>query len=77
MNNITIDNFGGNGYIALNKDENFYKLKSCMIKQKNFTPITGSIIDNSILLDDNCTTKFYVLSVSVIGLYIFHSLLLK
>jgi hypothetical protein len=76
MNNIIIDNMGGNGYIALNEEGN-NKFNSCMIKQKNFTPITGSIINNSILLDDSFTTKFYVLSISVIGLYIFHSLLLK
>ena len=79
VSKITIENFGGNGYVALKENESI-NFNSCIITQKTDTPFSGSkIMDGEIdyLLNDDITTKFYVVSLSAIGLYIFYRLLSK
>jgi hypothetical protein len=79
ISKITIENFGGNGYIALKETENM-GFNSCMITQKVDTPFSGSLMDSNTInysLDDNFTTKFYIVSISALGLYIFYKMLLK
>jgi hypothetical protein len=76
---ITIENFGGNGYVALNENENI-NYNSCFITEKIETPFSGSKIDmNSeyLVLDNEYVTKFFVVSISTIGLYVFYRLLSK
>lgn len=75
---VTIENFGGSVYTALKADENIHS-NSCIIDKKIFNPFSGSKENdiNTNSLNDDIATKFYILSVSVIGLYIFYKVLLK
>lgn len=80
VSKISIENFGGNSYVALKEDENTnYNL--CIITQKVSTPLSGSkIMDSSTIdysLEDDFMTKLYIVSISVLGLYVFYGLLSK
>lgn len=76
MNNLTIENFGEIGYMAFRKsDENNSTIGR--IDNMVFHPFSGSkVLPNEVLtLNDDLITKFYIGSISILGLYIFHTLL--
>ena len=76
MDNITINNFGENGYIAFRESDknNSY---SGMINNMTYHPFSGSkntINTNDDIISNDILTKFYIISISFIGLYIFHNI---
>lgn len=77
MNRITIDNFGENGYIAFReKEEHFFD--TGRINDVIFHPFSGSKNppnDEDDTLNRDFLTKFYIASLSFIGLYIFHNII--
>ena len=80
VSKIKLENFGGCSYVAL-KDNEEIKYDSCVISEKTETPLAGSKmmdIDNlNNSLSDDYVTKFFVVSISTLGLYVFYRLLSK
>jgi hypothetical protein len=75
--NITIENFGDSTYTALKEDDNCQG-NTCVINEQIYNPYPGSkIITNDYILTDDYTTKLFLFSISIIGLYTFYKVLLK
>ena len=77
MNKLTIDNFGENSFMAFREsDKNISNLGQ--IDHMVYHPFSGSKISNEFLtLNDDLLTKFYITSISFLGLYVFHTLLFQ
>jgi len=75
--NLSIENFGENSYTALKEDEKSVG-DTCLINKQIYNPYSGSqIINNNKTLNDDISTKFFIFSLSLIGLFTFYKLLLK
>lgn len=76
MDQIMMDNFGENGYVAFReKEESFMNVGQ--INNMTFHPLSGSknIPKYEDTLNNDFLTKFYIVSLSFIGLYIFHNII--
>ena len=75
MDRLTINNFGENGYMAFRENEKYVSDKA-VINNISFHPFSGSkekkIINDT--LKNDSLTKFYIISISFLGLYVFHKL---
>ena len=76
MDRIIMDNFGENSYVAFREREEPSR-KAGQINSMTFHPISGSknISKYEDTLDNDFLTKFYIASLSFIGLYIFHNVI--
>ena len=75
MDRLTINNFGENGYTALHENEKYISNKAS-IHNIVFHPFSGSKIkiEKNNTLRNDPLTKFYIISISFLGLYVFHKL---
>jgi hypothetical protein len=70
---ILLENLGGNIYTIM-KDNEKTEPNYCAINQID---ILGDEIINSNFLNDDFYTKFYIISLSVIGIYVFSRIIIK
>ena len=76
MNKLTIDNFGENSFMAFREsDKNISNLGR--IDNMVYHPFSGSktIPNDFLTLNNDFITKFYITSLSFLGLYVFHTFL--
>ena len=71
---ILLENLGGNIYTIM-KDNEKTEPNYCAINQIDI--LGDEIIDNVSFLNDDFYTKFYIISLSIIGIYVFSRIIIK